>query len=197
MHGRNRPPDPLSHPVHVQDQPGPQRLARLQAIGSLEDYSCLVIQALDGTTALPAGEVGQNAVPVPLVHPHEGTPVHARGLGLLTPVPDLRLCRLPVDGGIEDVRQLPTQLMDHAQRRQLLEQRLQGCRLLRSLVGRATAELPHPRPELLPLRLAQLRLMRAGHFFRRSSATARSFWATWKRSMTDWLLGSRSSQAPR
>src|SRR5262249_26021283 len=111
--------------------------------------------------------------------------LQSRIRGLRPPGSDLGLRCVPIRGAIKDARQVPAQVVDQPQTRQLLEQRLQVLRLRRGQILRATAELPHPRPELLALCLAQFLLVLASPFFLRSSATAPTFWATGKRSMID------------
>src|SRR5512135_1586250 len=191
----DRPADRLRCPIQVQDQPVPEAIGRLQAIRPLGNHAGLVIDPLHRCTGLTRIEVVQDRRLPAVVGREESTEVQAQVLGLPAELPQPPRGCDPSGSRVEDLLEPQPDLIHLLQSRQLLEQRLQRLPLLSGQTLGVAAEFPHPAAEGVAFLLVQLRLVRAGEFFRRVSTASLNFLATWNRSVTARLFFSRTAHA--
>ena len=92
--------------------------------------------------------------------------------------------RHAIRGRVEDLRRLPTQMVNHSQRRHFLEQRVESLHLRRFQILRTPTKIVHQGSQLLSSLGRQSSFVHAVVFFRSASATSPNLLATWKRSST-------------
>jgi hypothetical protein len=135
-------PNRLAGTIQVQDEARPQAVRGFQTIGTFDDHTCFVVNALDACTRLSGLEVVEDFLPPFLVGHQERLQLREGIHGVKEQFQDLPASRAAIRDFVEDLLEAQTQLVQLLQPGQLVEQLLQFLPIVRLQLGRIAAKLP-------------------------------------------------------